>query len=500
MQVLHGDCLEVLKTIERNSIDACICDPPYGLNFMGKAWDHGVPGTAYWASVYHALKPGGYLLAFGGTRTYHRLACAIEDAGFEVRDMVSWIYGSGFPKSLDVSKAIDKRGGNAGLTAQIGAAIKAAREARGMSAAECDRIFCGGTTNWSWFEGRPSGQRMPTPNTFAKIAAAWPELIHLAEAVAEIEREIVGKSAHRSGIGNGTAGHYTVGGTIADHYAITIPATDAAREWEGWGTALKPALEPICMARKPLGTGDIDVRRNVERGIRSHGWVGEIKWLDESVVFAASLKSLKASSGTQSSEETSVESVAAVPTGNIEQRTSSNSEKPLDDGMPTILKRNSTTESVEASSSEIKFSSTMARTANVAENLSQTSLPSIISTVAEQSTGRQSEEECMPTCGSEDSRPDTESFAGIVTGLTDSMENVHIRREGTSFVWPHNLPVFVDSKPLTVAANVLKWGTGRSTSMIAGCPQATTLTVDDTATISRVTLATSTVAKSICVA
>lgn len=257
MQVLHGDCLEVLKTIERNSIDACICDPPYGLGFMGKAWDHGVPGTAYWAAAYHVLKPGGFLLAFGGTRTYHRLACAIEDAGFEIRDMVSWIYGSGFPKSLDVSKAIDKRGGNAGLTAQIGAAIKAAREARGMSAAECDRIFCGGTTNWSWFEGRPSGQRMPTPNTFAKIAAAWPELIHLAETVAEIDREVVGKSAHRSGIGNGTAGHYTVGGTIADHYAITIPATDAAREWEGWGTALKPALEPICMARKPLSEGTI---------------------------------------------------------------------------------------------------------------------------------------------------------------------------------------------------------------------------------------------------
>ena len=101
-KLYSDDCLLVLPQLERTSFDACVTDPPYGLSFMGKGWDHGVPGVAYWREVYRVLKPGAYLLAFGGTRTYHRLACAIEDAGFEMRDMVSWVYGSGFPKSHNV--------------------------------------------------------------------------------------------------------------------------------------------------------------------------------------------------------------------------------------------------------------------------------------------------------------------------------------------------------------------------------------------------------------
>jgi DNA modification methylase len=255
VRVLEGDCLDHLEALPENSVDAIVCDPPYGLGFMGKHWDH-AENVAFrpetWAKVLRVLKPGGHLVAFSGTRTYHRMACAIEDAGFEIRDQLQWIYGSGFPKSHDIGKAIDKRGGNAHLTAEIGAAIKAARESRKMSATECDRIFCGGTTNWSWFEGRPTGQRAPTAETFAKIVAAWPELAPFAEMVAEVEREVIGVSAHRSGIANGTKGHNTVGGTIAEHVTLTAPATDAAREWQGWGTALKPACEPIAFARKPL--------------------------------------------------------------------------------------------------------------------------------------------------------------------------------------------------------------------------------------------------------
>lgn len=98
VRILEGDALAMLATLEPGSIDACVTDPPYGLKFMGKAWDHGVPGVLYWAAVRHVLKPGAHLLAFGGTRTYHRLTCAIEDAGFEIRDCLSWMYGSGFPK------------------------------------------------------------------------------------------------------------------------------------------------------------------------------------------------------------------------------------------------------------------------------------------------------------------------------------------------------------------------------------------------------------------
>ncbi len=110
-QVLHGDSLEVLKTLEDNSVDSIVTDPPYELGFMGKKWDN--TGIAYnvelWKECLRVLKPGGHLLAFGGTRTYHRMTCAIEDAGFEIRDCIQWLYGSGFPKSHDISKAIDKK-------------------------------------------------------------------------------------------------------------------------------------------------------------------------------------------------------------------------------------------------------------------------------------------------------------------------------------------------------------------------------------------------------
>jgi site-specific DNA-methyltransferase (adenine-specific) len=135
-----GDCAVVMASMEPASVDAIVTDPPYGLRFMGKAWDHGVPGEPFWREALRVAKPGAHLVAFGGTRTFHRLTCAIEDAGWEIRDCLSWLYGEGFPKSLDVSKAIDKGD----------------------------------------------------------------------------------------------------------------PVTGAAQSWQGWGTALKPAWEPIILARKPL--------------------------------------------------------------------------------------------------------------------------------------------------------------------------------------------------------------------------------------------------------
>lgn len=139
--IYQGDCLQIMPTLDANSIDTIITDPPYGLSFMGKEWDHGIPGVPFWEAALRVAKPGAMLLAFGGTRTHHRLMSAIEDAGWEIRDCLMWLYGSGFPKSMDISKAIDKAAG-------------------------------------------------------AK--------------------------------------------------------TDAAKEWDGWGTALKPAWEPIILAMKPL--------------------------------------------------------------------------------------------------------------------------------------------------------------------------------------------------------------------------------------------------------
>jgi site-specific DNA-methyltransferase (adenine-specific) len=193
-RILVGDCRESMATLEAESVDAVVCDPPYELGFMGRKWD--ASGIAYdlevWRQALRVLKPGGHLLAFSGSRTYHRMACAIEDAGFDVRDQIMWLYGSGFPKSLDVSKAIDKAAG-------VEREIVASRVLTGTAAS-----------------GTPA----------------------------------VGTLDGVSGVG------------VQKNVAVTAPATDDARRWSGWGTALKPAHEPICMARKPLvGTVAANVLR-----------------------------------------------------------------------------------------------------------------------------------------------------------------------------------------------------------------------------------------------
>ena len=225
----HGDCLDVLRSLPDASVDSVVTDPPYGLEFMGKDWDApwkqgadvhaeartrrademvdeskrrfiassvnkyaaGLPFQQWceaWATeCLRVLKPGGHLLAFGGTRTWHRLACAVEDAGFEVRDSIAWLYGSGFPKSLDVSKAIDKAAG-------------AEREVVGPSL-----------------------------------------------------RHVSGKPEQRT---EGLNGSGTFAESVGMGAFITAPATPDAERWQGWGTALKPAFEPVVVARKPL-TGTV---------------------------------------------------------------------------------------------------------------------------------------------------------------------------------------------------------------------------------------------------
>lgn len=127
--LMEGDCLDQLRTLPNDSVHSIVTDPPYGLSFMGKKWDYDVPSVETWRECLRVLKPGGYLLSFGGTRTYHRMAVAIEDAGFEIRDQIQWLYGSGFPKSLDVSKAIDKAAGQDAKQWQgWGTALKPANE------------------------------------------------------------------------------------------------------------------------------------------------------------------------------------------------------------------------------------------------------------------------------------------------------------------------------------------------------------------------------------
>lgn len=447
-----GDCLDVLKALAPDSVDAVVTDPPYGLGFMGRHWDHGVPGIEYWRLALCVLKPGGHLVAFSGTRTYHRMVVAIEDAGFEIRDQVGWCYGSGFPKSLDVSKEIDKRGGRD--VGWFGPWLKRWRSEKGIKQLDIAALFpsrTGGKTgcvaNWEL------GLNLPTPEQFNLICANFGLPFENLEAA---EREVTGRSSkpkptfHTADIG---------GEAEANEYSLTRPATDAAREWQGWGTALKPAWEPIVLARKPLGTGDIRVRENVEREIKSRGWTGEIKWLEraESAVLGSNSK---ASSKTPSNAGISAESAVEKQTTNTAHEMVINSGNQVGSGTPSTDRNTSTQQNAATANCVTKSSPTMVASVRAAVSTNPISSPSTTSTAAAIHTDEQSAGMSTPTLERTGFPPVTERFAGIVTGLTDSMETVHIRREAGSFVWPENLPTFVPSKSLTVAANVLRWRTG----------------------------------------
>ena len=222
-KIICGDCIEAMKELEDNSIDSCVTDPPYGLEFMGKEWDklwakrdgliQNLPDRNYgtnpylqakvnkyvagneaqewhyqWATeLYRVMKLGAYILVFGGTRTYHRMACAVEDAGFEIKDMIEWIFGSGFPKSLNISLAIDKK---LGLQGQRGLG---AFNIAGMSAQQIQKAKL-------YMRTKEDNAKMPAYNE---------------------------------------------------------PKSPEAQKWQGWGTGLKPAHEPILLARKPISEHNI---------------------------------------------------------------------------------------------------------------------------------------------------------------------------------------------------------------------------------------------------
>jgi len=199
MKLILGDSVDKLKELDDNSIDSIVTDPPYGLSFMGKKWDYDVPSQEIFEECLRVLKPGGYLLSFAGSRTYHRMAVRVEDAGFEIRDQIMWIYGSGFPKSHNIGKSVDKLLGN--------------------------------------------------------------------------EREVIGTKIH-SQKGVKAAEERTTIGAGAFGEPREADITKGTSQYEGWGTALKPAHEPIVMARKPLsektvvnnvlewGTGGINIEES----------------------------------------------------------------------------------------------------------------------------------------------------------------------------------------------------------------------------------------------
>jgi len=181
--IYHGDCRDVLP--ELSGIETCITDPPYGLAFMGKDWDHGVPGVEFWQLVFGALLPGASCLAFGGTRTHHRLMCAIEDAGFELRDCLMWLYGSGFPKSFDVSKGIDRQRHDREQVYLVTAWLRDARDAAGISNAEIDAAFGfkGMAGHWTSSKSQPT---VPTLDQVPRLL----EILGEPEVPADI-RELI---------------------------------------------------------------------------------------------------------------------------------------------------------------------------------------------------------------------------------------------------------------------------------------------------------------------
>jgi len=255
-EVIHGDCVEVMRSMDAESVDAIVTDPPYGLGFMGKQWDALPPGREVFEECLRVLKPGGHLLAFGGSRTYHRLAVAVEDAGFEIRDQIMWVYGSGFPKSLDVSKAIDRKRDDREDVLRVTGEIARLRDIAGLSNRDLDDAFgfAGMAGHWTTTKSQPT---VPTVEQWAVLrdmlnpgewldAEVWRLNGRKGQpGEAWVEREVVGKyETDMGGLGGERLG--TTGGDI------TAAATPAAQQWQGWGTALKPAHEPIVMARKPL--------------------------------------------------------------------------------------------------------------------------------------------------------------------------------------------------------------------------------------------------------
>lgn len=252
----HGDNREVMQTLPDASVDAIVCDPPYELGFMGKKWD--ASGIAYsvemWQEALRVLKPGGHLLAFSGSRTYHRMTVAIEDAGFEIRDQIMWIYGSGFPKSLDISKAIDKTNGEVGRLLKFTAWMRTT----GLTAKQLNELT--GTMMGGHYLTLASQPAIPTVELWQRIRphiAEVPEWVdELVERI-EAEREVVGrdkKAELKDHVFFGDAEKAKESGRAIGYgeWNITAPATTEAKAWAGWGTALKPAHEPIVVARKPL--------------------------------------------------------------------------------------------------------------------------------------------------------------------------------------------------------------------------------------------------------
>lgn len=297
IQLILGDSFEKLKTIPKNSLAAVVSDPPYGISFMGKSWDrvslaekhleeleelelevleeedeqltltelHSFQGWAVgWLRLcFLALKPGGVIKVFGATRTFHRMAAAMQQAGFEIVGLEAWVQGQGFPKSLNISKAIDKmQGVNPDLERQISLYLKTAREKKGLSKSEVDQLVFNGSTRYGWVEGRSLGETsklyLPTPEEWLRLKEVldlddtYDAYIQEAIPTRENRFKADGGKAQEIGRKDGDWGFQKNGERWAGEQVLTQPKSEQAQQWEGWGTALKPSWEPFLVGRKPL--------------------------------------------------------------------------------------------------------------------------------------------------------------------------------------------------------------------------------------------------------
>lgn len=268
----HGDCLEVLTTLPEASVDAIVTDPPYALNFMNTGWDKHSNFEDWcrtWAvECLRVLKPGGHMLAFGGTRTWHRLACGVEDAGFELRDQIAWLYANGVPKSLDVAKAIDKESNN-GRARKL--EFTEWMRSTGITAREINEAT--GTRTGNRYLSSKQQPAIPTEAIFDKLRPLLPKV------PARIEKLVTERSSDEFSAFARRTDRKVVKRNI-DNQATSFtgrrvvnagtPVLDEAKRWQGWGTALKPAFEPCIVARKPrvwtvadnvltYGTGAINI-------------------------------------------------------------------------------------------------------------------------------------------------------------------------------------------------------------------------------------------------
>jgi len=396
--IITGDCLEVLRGIDSCSIDACVTDPPAGIAFMGKAWDGSKGGRDQWiawlasamAEVLRALKPGGHAVVWALPRTSHWTGMALETAGFEVRDCLTHLFGSGFPKSHDISKALDK---------QVGA-----------------------------------------------------------------EREAVGPSPWNARKPHGSAGVNSVGlNATPGAPDITAPSTDDAKQWDGWGSALKPAAEMWWLVRKPLVSPAVNVLAVVESALRSRGVLGDIKWQNERAKGAKPSKTATSSLSTDQPSQAgiSVENAGEKETAKKGKRTARSTAKSTENGPRTTSPALRPTGAGTTQGSEAKCSQPMVGGVHAAAKMSRSSSSSTMSTAAAQPTGHAHTGRSTQRSDERASRPDLESFAGIATGLTGSMATVRIKRGPNGyFVWPNDLPRQVGERRLTIAANVLEHGTG----------------------------------------